>query len=120
MNKELLLQIKERILAEPNLFSMTGYYKKMDCGTSHCIAGWAVHLTEGDKGLHLGDFHNRACTALGISYGQGHGLFYDDEWPRELSDEYNENTDKKERAQIAARAIDRFIESPWVSKFFIE
>ena len=44
--------ILEAVEAEPKLFNMSTYHTETPCGTTHCMAGWAVHLA-GEQGYAL-------------------------------------------------------------------
>lgn len=45
MNVELLEKIREQIIAHPEQHDQQLWGFKADCGTTHCIAGWAAVLT---------------------------------------------------------------------------
>src|SRR5438105_274495 len=102
MNKDLLLKVKEAILAEPIRFNMGSWVSITDvwapCGTTACIAGFAVvfdketdlHPSPGlwkETGIKLdvednrlpfcdGSIAKRAQTALGLSHQQAELLFF--------------------------------------------
>lgn len=48
--QELLKEVARRALAHPDNLDMRAWHS--DCGTAHCIAGWAVHLA-GARGYAL-------------------------------------------------------------------
>jgi hypothetical protein len=48
MNIPLLKQVRERIVNDPDHFSMEHGIEVSDCGTVCCIAGWAVLLADPD------------------------------------------------------------------------
>ena len=51
--KQRLINVAKHALAEPRRLKMDVWHSESGgCGTSHCIAGWAVHL-EGDAGYAL-------------------------------------------------------------------
>lgn len=122
MNKELLLKVKNRILANPESFDMDdwgvyGEYKgdgslelKTHCGTTQCIAGHAI-VASGIKELDKPFWPDElGAEVLDISMLDARRLFYSFEWGT-LSDDYNGATTPEEKAQIAARRIDEFIAS---------
>jgi hypothetical protein len=45
---ELLDKVIEHIKAYPALWDQSGWAVATACGTTHCVAGWAVHLTYPD------------------------------------------------------------------------
>lgn len=83
MNVKLLRKIQKHILTIPKkLFDMTEWRTMLfnrgkECGTSHCIGGWACSLT-GQNSYTFDD----AQTALGLNYDQAMRLFMGDNWPR--------------------------------------
>lgn len=48
MNTELFQQIHDIITAQPEGFNMDAWEYTNSCGTTRCVAGWAVHLTTGE------------------------------------------------------------------------
>ncbi|MEQ1694397.1 MAG: hypothetical protein ABL901_01020 [Hyphomicrobiaceae bacterium] len=53
--------------SQPNALEMGSWHS---CGTTHCRAGWAVHLA-GDAGYALEKFHNTELAALLIHAASG-------------------------------------------------
>jgi hypothetical protein len=115
MNVELLQQVKQVILADPDSFRMDTW----TCGTAHCIAGWALLLRDipivGGPSLskqrtvsdeHPGDV---AAELLGLSDDEQLSLFNCYHWPVEFHARYRESPDRRARAQVAAERIDHFI-----------
>ena|SRR6185503_17316012 len=76
-NIKLFMKVCDTILKHPRQFSMRSF----DCGTTACIAGWALRLTGTPFGTPVGDGHSvyskEACEALGIAGWQGDVLFYE-------------------------------------------
>lgn len=127
MNVELLQQVKQRILAEPEHFDMD-YWVAETCGTVCCIGGWAARLSgfvhisaDGEtwfptaKGRRA--LRDRGCfdddpdvfaAALELE-DDGATLFHVEAWPADLADRYASANSYFKRAQIAAERIDRFI-----------
>jgi hypothetical protein len=134
MNVDLLLKIKERIISHPASFNMSRWGCKVDpteehpCGTIACIAGWAVILTDTPVnwiGYSMEDVCVQAKELLGISWSQAN-LFYPDYWPSPFKEEYlalstsltieNKSEVQAKLAKLAARRIDRFIETEMEAK----
>lgn len=101
MNIELLRKIQAAIKAEPGRFDMhnfDGGYK--DCGTIHCIGGWACALS----GVYPST-SPKARGLLDLTGDQAWRLFFPDEPAMEEFGSYDMTAD-----QAVAR-IDLFIES---------
>jgi hypothetical protein len=131
MNEPLLNQITECILADPSQFNMANWQipsEDSSCGTTGCIAGWAVWLampSERDYKKNLSailpcDFEPTAQEVLGITWRQGIDLFYVSNWPEEFQYEYfnikyDDKLTVKQRqrrlAKVTARRIQFFIEN---------
>lgn len=123
MNTKLLLKVKAAILAEPLKFDMAAWFapeKKSPCGTTACIAGWAISLDRKWKRLKPGlsqmrHFYFRpeklAGEAIGIDFDQTERLFFRCNWPPGMSHAYVHETTARGRARIAARRIDHFIKT---------
>lgn len=39
------LLVAKTILASPKHLEMSTWHNRVECGTTHCLAGWAIHLT---------------------------------------------------------------------------
>lgn len=50
-NKELFRKIRDQINADPNSHNQGAWEFIGGCGTSRCIAGWAIHLTYPDQSV---------------------------------------------------------------------
>lgn len=122
-----LQEVKQAILARPENFDMGHWIGGMDdddalmspeiatsletgehCGTTACIAGWICALNNLTT-MHPG---YAASTFLGLGIDSAR-LFYTSNWPVDLRKHYKEaefEGDTLAQAQIAAEAIDRFIE----------
>src|SRR5688572_14594767 len=98
MNKELLLEIKERILKEPERFIMDDFFSNStfdpydqcefsltkECGTSACIAGGALFLNNRSDYLSVINLHgyeDPAAEILGLTDQQAASLFFESDWP---------------------------------------
>ena len=117
MNTELLLRIKEHILAEPRRLLMEDvvfrgipgeficdgglHFRLADCGTAACIAGWACILNNESPSL------GRAKRILDLDNAE---LFFVLSWPSKLYTRWRHAKTPQERAVIAAERIDYFIE----------
>ena len=126
MNIELLRKIRSSILENPQNFDMSTWFDSEDgcdenligrgescavldqCGTTGCIAGWALHLT---KSINTGNtFWEQAQKILELSKNQAENLFYVNNWPDKYRDAYNDEAGGDE-AKITARRITAFIAS---------
>ena len=141
MNVELLKKVRDAILEHPDWFDMEywlGDTKTSSCGTTGCIAGWAVSISRGKSVSQYYEdnlkssigLYPRARDAVGLTEQQADKLFYYPNWPSPYKKQYAQATyeqdsekeagypDKarlreiqKRAAQIAADRIDKFIES---------
>jgi len=130
MNTNLLHDVKECILADPSQFHMANWQipsEHSSCGTTGCIAGWAVWLDKPEerdykKNISLippCDIEPTAQQSLGITKRQGNALFFVYEWPEEFRYEYIDikhdgkltvKQKQKRMAKVTARRIQFFIE----------
>jgi hypothetical protein len=114
-----LKAVREAILMHPELYDQKVYFgsKNDPCGTSCCIAGWAVWLDSPEKFLegvsdYFFDWRREASKSLRFPELRCSGLFGTGRcW---LENAYqmlcNEKT-PKQRALAAATAIDDLIEN---------
>lgn len=119
-----LAAVKERIREEPRRFDMNRWVRRSPlapCGTAACIAGhvvWrAVRSAEKFRAL-APSVAPRAAMLLGFSWQWIEGrsfqrdedIFYPREWPVGLKNElYATRIGSTEHAEVACRAIDRFL-----------
>lgn len=96
-----------------------------NCGTAACIAGWALSLAVGtnpkDTSRHFSYYNEsrEASSRLDIDKETGKKLFFFSLWPRlelglletDTDTTFTQNYTPEQRAEIAARRIDLFIES---------
>lgn len=82
MNSDLLHEIADRIEAEPEHYDQDYYSMATDCGTSYCVAGWAIVLAKpemlvnGRIRFHFSASpHDIAAKLLGIDGDEAHRLF---------------------------------------------
>jgi hypothetical protein len=130
MNKKLLQQIQQDILRHPERFGMSDWAKKTDCGTVCCIGGWALaekgwkfkkqsdgwvvyispkgSVKNSDDGF---DPQNAAADALRLSIEQASKLFYEENWPIDFYNLFNDASTPLARAAVAVARIDHFIET---------
>lgn len=112
--KELLLKIKDLILEKPDTINMYHWHQRgnyipddaQDCGTVHCIAGYAQVLTKrfGEDPEFVGK------TALGLTNDEAVRLFLLREWPGHFQCDYEKYfASTPESAKVVADRIDHFI-----------
>lgn len=141
MNVRLLRRIQREILKEPRRFDMDNYFDmnalQARCGTSACIAGWALVLkrhpgkpiTEtnfpklarmaqrGVDRLSYGRnavLEERGIKALGITEEQAERLFYHAGWPQPFERLYSLAAGLhlyQDAAEVACERIEHFIET---------
>jgi hypothetical protein len=118
MNVDLLLRVKAHILAEPRRFDMDDWVRKSKaapCGTVACIAGWAGLLNnpqiEKTYDVTSIDFFQPRHNGLQLTEDESDRLFYEGEWPEPFCSEYYDAESSSERAAVAVRRIDHFIET---------
>ncbi len=131
MNTKLLLEIKEKILLMPRNFKMSAFFSTIleyadkelnripdNCGTTCCIAGWAISLQTEEKTPLAGKMFKYRTDGLNEDLGaqyldltssQAVRLFSANYWPEYFQDQYDAAETYIERAQIAAKRIDHFI-----------
>jgi hypothetical protein len=134
LNVKLLRRVKKHILELPNRFIMGDWIEKLDpgtvvkdyeakvtvpaCGTVACLAGWTYLLA---KGKEIDCPRDEAEELLGITHDEGRELFYTDDWPADLAEDFESSSDPQERAEIAGKRIDRFIaEHERIDRFIAE
>jgi hypothetical protein len=136
MNTALLTEVRDHILQHPRNFDMQhwgtisapgrqmiriddGYvlkpevtqaFLRHECGTTACIAGWALILAskEGPRDLDLA-VSATAAQVLEVDYEDGLRLFFSDDWPEQFKVSYWAANDLRGRAYVAAKRIDHFI-----------
>ncbi len=104
LNVDLLLQIADRIAKRPEAFDM-GHW---DCGTTACIAGWALRLSGKQWGLAQdGHMYSAADAAqcLGLDESIADRLFLRTHWP----DDFNNARYKADKAGTTIARIHHFI-----------
>lgn len=127
MNIKLLKAVKRAIQQEPKRLDMNIWvgstkdfpfpgHMRLACGTVACIAGWALllHRRKGRQPIQevrdkIGTVQDAARKVLRISPLQERALFYDENWPEGLDDEFWRARTAKQRAKIACKRIDLFI-----------
>lgn len=79
-NRELFQKIHDVIDAQPDVLEMDSWEDRYaDCGTTRCVAGWAISLTT-QTGLSEGWRFNPAVLALAEKHGVG--LEYGSPYPK--------------------------------------
>jgi hypothetical protein len=128
MNIEGLEKTKAAILAKPVNFDMSTFFDhrseqalETECGTTACIAGFAITVLQGFETVERARLHDRlqasltasrAANLLGLTYEQSGRLFDEGEWPTKFYDDYIhavETDDYTGMARTAAARIDHFI-----------
>lgn len=126
--KKLLLDVKARILKEPEQFNMHSFFsdhsetelaKPPNCGTAACIAGWVLSVASKitpakawEKYFYSGNKIHPSVMAediLKISGKQVSCLFYVGGWPEQFETPYITASTMPAKAKIAAKRIDYFI-----------
>jgi hypothetical protein len=129
MNVELLRKVagKLRRMRHKKHFDMSDWGSKNECGTTACIAGWALLESgyrvktakeENEYGERESVFYapsgkpvdpfSAAQRLLGLKYNQASRLFHDDEWP--FTDD-DEPVFDAESPKAAAERIEHFIKT---------
>lgn len=129
MNIKLLRKIQKAIMQEPEQFDMDYWFQTKEgvpnCGTTACIAGWALSLSQKknplqvavtiDKNFGLFDYsgvRNLAAKVLEITIEQADNLFIKTHWPRDFRYAYRAaftNGDMFIAADVAYHRINHFI-----------
>lgn len=126
MNVERLLAVKHAILDHPKQVDMMSWYggdaycyepehltpNVLDrCGTTGCVAGWAVSLFAPGipYGLCGNGVYDRAIALLDTSEDAADSLFHVMNWPSDLRRRYGKARRPATRARIVAERIDRFL-----------
>jgi hypothetical protein len=63
LNTDLMLQIREQITAHPETHSQDTFGMASECGTTHCMAGWACVLS----GVKLEWLRDDDCQVLNVA-----------------------------------------------------
>lgn len=133
MNIKLLRKIQRAIRKEPRQFDMDSWFefdkRTPNCGTTACIAGWAIALSSKKNPLDaaksirkrfgrgmrvLSSKQAYGITAkvlkvLKIDMRQGDSLFYASYWPLNFPERFRNARTPEEKAEIACERIDAFI-----------
>lgn len=98
VNVPLLRKVMDHITAHPEEYDQREYAVRTDCGTTHCVAGWALALSgrefifralrvcdhrtaadfgwQAELGVVSGDYtHGAAAEALGLKWADAERLF---------------------------------------------
>src|ERR1700744_5431070 len=77
-----LRQVKRAILAQPKFYDQDRFPRTVDCGTTCCIAGWAVWVEDPEAYPNrvanidlLGVWRSAGASALGLERSQVDNLF---------------------------------------------
>lgn len=105
----LLETVKPHILAEAATFDMAVVFHN-DCGVPACIAGHLLAMTGRAIALDLVNDLVTASDVLGVDRNKEFvPLFYLEDWDDDLAEDYGDTFPKSDRAEVAIRAIDRYI-----------
>lgn len=128
LNVRLLRRIQKHILEEPRRFFMSGLLLRIkskaqwmhekqrsfdmastppSCGTTACIAGWALVLTDNEK--TRANRLSKAAELLGIHPNNTGPLFLSECWPSPFSLRYANAKTPKQRVKVAVTRIDWLI-----------
>lgn len=115
MNRELFEKVKAKILAVPDQFDMGDWEDEGECGTTRCIAGWALAIEGRWVDLRQENTWNlllAAADALDITEEQAEKIFFADNWPKKYLDLHNDaDGDHEAEAAAACARIDHFMET---------
>lgn len=121
MNVERLRMVKQQILKYPDETHMQSIHRSDGC---HCIFGWAQVMFSPrlrDR-FWRGKFVKQPTSEkelfdyMGMSYAEGRRLYHRPLWPDDLSRRYVGAGTDRQRAEITAEAIERFIADPGFRK----
>ncbi|MFD4474633.1 hypothetical protein ACFWPU_00750 [Streptomyces sp. NPDC058471] len=80
---DLMIQVREQCKMNPESHDQGGYEGEGSCGTTRCVAGWAIFLATG-KSVHTACRDADFVTAselgahlLGLNYLEANDLFYE-------------------------------------------
>lgn len=137
-NIRLLRRIQQAIVKHHDQFLMSSLFSHFlddgrdagGCGTAGCIAGWALHLTAGNKrldkthgsGYGINSSIKKAGELIGVKttfkkHIMTHPLFFADQWPEPFRSKYagaayeGTTSNNKKGARIAAGRIEHFIKT---------
>jgi hypothetical protein len=114
-----LLDIKSCILQEPTQFDMDTWIDNTphsSCGSTACIIGWGAYLIQPTRFCKKTDAEQYYLCGEVIKitfpemYSNIFRLAYLDRWPEKFQLAWKEAKTPKERAKVAAKRIDWFIQ----------
>lgn len=120
INVELLEKVRDKILAEPESYNQNKFWHvsaAAPCGTTACIAGWAVALSCGDlKALHSltpVEVHAAARDLIGVTDGEAFSLFGGAglSWPEPFCTLFDKAANAHARAEVAASYLNHIIKT---------
>lgn len=99
INRKLFGQVYDYVVAHPELHDQADWTNFNECGTSHCVGGWALHFYRPDQSLWktaddlvgpTSALSTGAAQLLGLNELEASRLFYDtsDEQAVELCRRY--------------------------------
>lgn len=136
MNIDLLYDVQQSILDDPEQFDMSSWFGESECGTTACIAGWAVSIhydnpiekndrRPGSWMIHFINRHTEstvffedvASDVLGIDDGPD-TLFLIANWPDSYHNQYHQarrDENPRRAAHVAAHYISYWVNEHWVN-----
>ena len=127
INVRLLRRVAKHISEEPLRLDMERIVRRGDdikgtpppCGTTACIAGWAILLAKkkdisGYSDNHFPIIAGRPWDVTDARYligGMTTYLFFVGSWPRNFSEAYRKALTPRERADVAVARIEHFIKT---------
>lgn len=115
MNKVLIQQVIEAIESDPEHFDMSDFFGYSGgCGTTACIAGWAIYLAHKDKQelpeltrpYYAGGTASEAIHLMEISPSTAGYLFYTTFWPSR----YNQLKNHQPTWQVAVWMLEDLLD----------
>lgn len=120
MNKKLLLEVADAIEANPKHFDMRTWFGISTCGSTACIAGWAIHLETGkdlevlrSEVIQAGGFikpETIARKVLELNEVESNRLFTASLWLKN-SETFSKSKSKETKAKIAAEYVRWFVKT---------
>lgn len=125
MNIDLLMQVCDRIAKHPEGFDMDYWGHKTECGTTFCIAGWALVLSGQQPARYLVNYLGgmtvqnfgasgeqpgvEASALLRLTECEGNKLFLLDNWPQAFRQALDMADSHEQAAEVVIRRIHHFI-----------
>lgn len=122
-NKSLIKKIIAAVEKQPLRMQMQAFARLADdiapCGTSACIAGFAVALSGKVKARTWAqvirklypntDFHQEARKLLRLNPDQAYALFYADNWPADLRVKWRIAEGREKESEVVVERLRHFL-----------